>query len=161
MKASLATARPATYTAAQWRDAIEGSASEIARLQLGFTGAKVTEAQSPRVLAGMVGAHIPMVGAPSYELSVVATRQSCEALATAVLGMSVEGMPASVVADAIGEIVNMLAGGVKRRLGATDHELGLPVFVNGSVEPTDRHSLFVFPMLLGAIEAVVAIVGPR
>ena len=154
---------PERFTETHWRDAICGAAIEIAQRSLGFAGATIADSRRDAIQSGMVGAHIPMVGKPSFELQLVAMRGSCEALATAVLGMDISDLPASVVGDAVGEIVNMLAGGVKRRLGNNggDLELGLPVFVNGAVEPTDRFSMLAFPLRFGAIETVAVIIGPR
>jgi CheY-specific phosphatase CheX len=154
------------FTTQQWRDAVRGAASEISRYALGFDGATVAEpAPEPAAAtASMIGAHIPLVGSQSFEISLVATRESCQALAGAVLGMGTEAeLAAAIVADAIGEIANQLAGGVKRRLASNggDLELGLPVFVNGSVEPTGRQSVTALPTKFGAIAAMVVIVGPK
>ena len=111
----------------------------------------------------MVGAHIPMVGGKSFELSVVATREACGAIAGAILGMTPAELSPAMVADAIGELANQLAGGVNRRMASNggDLELWLPVFLNGVVQPTDRQSVTSLPTTFGAIEMVVVIVGPR
>jgi CheY-specific phosphatase CheX len=152
------------FTPQQWRDAVRGAATEIARYALSFDGASVAEPESAAATAAMIGAHIPLVGSESFELSLVATRESCHALAGAVLCMtSGATLSAAEVADAIGEIANQLAGGVKRRLASNggDLELGLPVFVNGSVEPTGRQSVIALPTKFGPIATMVVIVGPR
>jgi CheY-specific phosphatase CheX len=154
------------FTIQQWRDAVRGAASEIARYALSFDGATVAEPEpEPAVAtAAMIGAHIPLVGSQCFEISLVATRECCHALAGAVLGMGTDAeLSTAMVADAIGEIANQLAGGVKRRLASNggDLELGLPVFVNGSVEPTGRQSVIALPTKFGPIPAMVVIVGPK
>src|SRR4030095_11441657 len=46
------------------------------------------------------------------------------------------------VADAVGEIVNMLAGSMKRKLSGfgADLTLGLPIFIHGFLQPSARVS---------------------
>ena len=151
------------FTPAQWREAVQGAATELARNALGFTGAKVAEPVAIEQTAGMVGAHIPLIGALAFELSLFASRESCSQLATAVLGMNVDDLPPGTMPDAIGEIVNMLAGGVKRRLASNggDLELGLPVFVNGNVELAGRQSSVTLPVQVGPVQTFVLILGPR
>jgi CheY-specific phosphatase CheX len=147
---------------AQWQAAIQGSAAELAKVALGFSEPTTIAAAALADTAHLVGAHIPLVGRPSYELWFVASRAGCAALAGAVLGgMDADSLPPGVTADAISELVNMLAGGVKRRLAGSDLELGLPVFVNGSVERSDRLSATTFRLQLGAVETHVIVLGPR
>jgi CheY-specific phosphatase CheX len=153
------------FTANQWRDAVLGAATEISKYALSFDGATVGEPETHAAIAQMIGAHIPMVGSQSYEISLVGLRASCQALSAAVLCSSGTGedLSPATVADAIGEIANQLAGGVKRRLASNggDLELGLPVFVNGAVEPTGRQSVIALPTRFGHIATMVVIVGPR
>jgi CheY-specific phosphatase CheX len=151
-----------SFTSAQWRDAVHQSAAELARIALGFA---VPATIAPAVLADtdqLVGAHVPLVGRPSYELWFVASRTSCVALAGAMLGgMDVSALPPAVVNDAVCELVNMLAGGVKRRLVGSDLELGLPVFVDGSASASDRLSATTFRLQLGPVETHAVVWGPR
>jgi CheY-specific phosphatase CheX len=67
------------------------------------------------------------------------------------------------VADAIGEIVNMLGGGVKRRMSGHGAELvlGLPIFVHGYIQPSDRLTVTALPTRFGTIETIVLIAGQR
>ncbi len=151
------------FSPAQWREAVQGAATELARNALGFTGAKVAEPVAIEQTANMVGAHIPMIGSQAFELSLFTTREGCSQLATAVLGMNADELPPGTIPDAIGEIVNMLAGGVKRRLASNggDLELGLPVFVNGNVELAGRQSAVTLPVQVGPVQTFVLILGPR
>ena len=69
---------------------------------------------------------------------------------------------AAEVADAVGEIVNMLAGSVKRRMsGDRDLELGLPIFLHGYIQPTDKLTVVALPTRFGTIETMVLIAGQR
>jgi CheY-specific phosphatase CheX len=147
---------------AQWRNAIQSAAAELAQIALGFSSPTTIAPAALADTGQLVGAHIPLVGPPSYELWFVASRSSCVALAGAMLGgMDVQSMPPGVTNDAMCELINMLAGGVKRRLAGSDLELGLPVFVNGSVEPSDRLSATTFRLQLGVVETHVVVLGPR
>ncbi|HSD90735.1 MAG TPA: chemotaxis protein CheX [Kofleriaceae bacterium] len=150
------------YTPTQWRDAVNGTANEIAKCMLSLDGAIVGDPSPlPETSETMVGAHIPLVGKQSFDLSFVASPAGCEALSRAVLGFSpTDAVDAGTVADAVGELVNMLGGGVKRRIGS-DLELGLPVFVSGVPRASERQAIVAIPVKLGDVQAVVVIVGPR
>jgi CheY-specific phosphatase CheX len=149
------------YTATQWREALDGAASEVARYALGFAGAQVGAPTALDPNAALVGAHIALVGGQPAELSLMATPPDCAVLASAVLGMAVAQLPPATVRDAIGEISNMLAGGVKRRLPGNDLELGLPVFGDSSVEVIGGQARLVFPLQLGPVATFVVILGDR
>ncbi len=160
---SAAKPRP-SVTQPQWRDAVLGAATEIAQHALAMTGARF--AASEHVATGaLVGAHIPLVGGERpYELQLVGALETCQALARSILMMGpTDAIKPAEVADAVGEIVNMLAGGVKRRLGAggSELELGLPVFVNGTTVPTGKQSVVTFPLVLGTHDVTVVIVGVK
>jgi CheY-specific phosphatase CheX len=113
----------------------------------------------------MVGAHIPLVGAgQAFDLALVASPENCQALSRAILCMK-EGAPLrdAEVADAVGEIVNMLGGTVKRRLAGrgSELELGLPLFLHGYIQPTDRLTVIALPTRFDAIDTIVLIAGQR
>jgi hypothetical protein len=155
-----------TITLAQWRIAIEGAAGEIASYALSFPGAIVQDPVGLERTVSLIGAHIPLVGnGIAYDLALVASPEACKALARAILCMAPDApVRDAEVADAIGEIVNMLGGGVKRRMsgnGITDLLLGLPIFLHGYIQPTDRMTVICMPTRLGAIETMVLIAGQR
>ena len=148
---------------AQWRAAVEGAAQEIATYALSFAGARVLDPVGLDRAAALIGAHIPLVGGgQAFDLALVSSPEGCQALSRAILCMS-EGAPLrdAEVADAVGEIVNMLAGSVKRRIAGhgADLALGLPLFIHGYIEPTDRLTVIVLPTRFGAIDTMVLIAG--
>jgi hypothetical protein len=156
---------PPRISPAQWRAAVEGAASEIARYALSFTGAVVLDPVGLECTTEMVGAHIPLVGpGQAFDFALVASPGNCQALSRAILCMK-DGAPLrdAEVADAIGEIVNMLAGTVKRRLAGhgAELELGLPIFLHGYIQPTDRLTVIALPTRFEAIETIVLIAGQR
>lgn len=156
---------PANLTTAQWRTAVEGAANEIATYALSFSGAAVQDPVDLERATSMIGAHIPMIGAgKAYDLALVATADGCLGLSRAILCAGpTAALKDAEVADAVGEIVNMLAGAVKRRLSGqrADLELGLPIFVHGYIQPTDRLSVIALPTRFSTIETMVLIAGQR
>jgi hypothetical protein len=155
---------PPKLTLAHWRAAVEGAAGEIATYALSFGGAVVQDPVSLERAASMIGAHIPLIGGgQAFDLALVASPESCQALSRAILCMA-PGAPLrdAEVADAVGEIVNMLGGGIKRRLsGHAELELGLPIFLHGYIQPTDRLTVIALPTRFGAVDTMVLIAGHR
>lgn len=86
----------------------------------------------------------------------------CRDLSRAILGMAA-GAPLrdAEVADAVGEIVHMLGGTVARRISGADLVLGLPLFLHGHIEPSDRLTVIALPTRFGAIDTMVLIAGQR
>jgi hypothetical protein len=152
-------------TLAQWRTAVEGSAREIATNALSFAGASVLDPVGAETANPMIGAHIPVIGGGgAFDLALVAMPEDCRALARAMLYLTPDAaIKDAEVADAIGEMVNMLGGGVKRRMSGlgADLELGLPIFVHGHIQPTERLSVVALPTRFGTIETMVLIAGQR
>lgn len=150
---------------AEWRTAVEGAAKELATNALSLPGATVQAAVDAERASSLIGAHIPLVGGgKAFDLSLVSSPEGCRSLARAILYMA-EGaaLRDAEVADAVGEIVNMLAGSVKRRLSnqCADLVLGLPLFIHGYIEPSDRLQVIALPTQFGKIETMVVIAGQR
>jgi CheY-specific phosphatase CheX len=152
-------------TLAQWRAAIDGAANEIASYALSFSGAVVQDPVGLERAVSLIGAHIPLIGdGAAYDMAFVTSPESCQALARAILCMAPDAPVKDVeVADAIGEIVNMLGGGVKRRMSGQGAELvlGLPIFLHGHIQPTPRMQVTAMPVRMGTIETMILIAGQR
>jgi hypothetical protein len=155
----------AKLTVAQWRTAVEGAANEIATYALSFSGAVVQDPVDLARATAMIGAHIPLVGAGlAFDLALVSSAEGCLGLSRAILCAGPTApLKDTEVADAVGEIVNMLAGAVKRRMSGhrADLELGLPIFLHGYIQPTDRLSVLSLPVRFHTIETMVLIAGQR
>ena len=155
----------AKLTLAQWRTAVEGAANEIATYALSFSGAVVQDPVDLERANAMIGAHIPLIGSgQAYDLALVSSADGCLALSRAILcAPPTTALKDTEVADAVGEIVNMLAGAVKRRLSGqrADLELGLPIFMHGYIQPTDRLTVVSLPVRFNTIETMVLIAGQR
>jgi Chemotaxis phosphatase CheX len=150
---------------AQWRAAVEGAAGEIATYALSLPGAVVQDPVGLECASAMIGAHIPVIGGgQAFDLALVASADGCLALSRAILCMDgAAPLRDAEVADAVGEIVNMLAGAVKRRMSGQGAELvlGLPLFLHGYIQPTDRLSVLTLPTRFGTIDTMVLIAGQR
>jgi len=152
-------------TLAQWRTAVEGAATEIATYALSQPGAVVQDPVGAERACAMIGAHIPMIGGgQAFDLGLVALAEDCKALSRAILCAAPDApLRDAEVADAVGEIVNMLAGSVKRRMSGlrVDLELGLPLFLHGYIQPSDRLTVIALPTRFGTIDTMVLIAGQR
>jgi hypothetical protein len=152
-------------TLGHWRTAIEAAAREVATYALSFSSSVVKDPVALEAATAMIGAHIPLVGTgQAFDLALVATADGCQALSRAILCMGPgPALRDAEVADAVGEIVNMLAGSMKRGLSGTgaDLTLGLPIFIHGYLQPTDRLSVLAFPTQFGKIETIVLVAGHR
>ena len=157
--------KPPSLTQAQWKAAVEGAATEIATYALSFAGAVVQDPVDLERAISMIGAHIPIIGGgQAFDLALVSAPEGCLALSRAILCASPgQTLRDAEVADAVGEIVNMFAGAVKRRLSSQrpDLELGLPIFLHGYIQPTDRLSVIAFPTRFHTIDTMVLIAGQR
>ena len=156
---------PSKLMLGPWRVAIEAAATEVATHALSLPGAIVKDPVGLDATVAMIGAHIPLVGAGrAFDVALVASADGCQALARAILCMgSGQAISDAEVADAIGEIVNMLAGSMKRKLSGfgADLTLGLPIFIHGYIQPTDRLSVIAFPTRFGTIDTIVLVAGHR
>jgi len=115
-----------------WVEALEQAAIEVGELALGFEGCAVIsrEVTAPK---GVSGAYLPLFGGSGESLYIgwLASRESSQALARGLLGLTAnEELPPDDIADAMGEVVNILAGGLKRRILSSVHPLalGLPIY---------------------------------
>jgi CheY-specific phosphatase CheX len=152
-------------TLGQWRTAIEGASTEIATRALSFPGVAVQDPVASERTASMIGAHIPLIGGgQAFEMALVSSAEGCDTLARAILGVTNGTTLRELeMVDAVGEIVNMLAGSMKRRLaGHGAHlALGLPIFVRGYLQPSDRLALIALPVRFGPVDTTVMVAGHR
>jgi CheY-specific phosphatase CheX len=67
------------------------------------------------------------------------------------------------MADAIGEIANMLGGSVQRQIAAAKDEsrLGLPIFVAGEVKPGSNVAQAGMHVRAGGVDITLVVRGPK
>lgn len=113
------------------------SAMEESAAMLGF-GSCTLEGRHDDVPGDLRGAHISIVGDHgAVHLAVLSTEAGNDFIARTMLMMEEgEELSAEDVADTVGEIANIVAGGVKGALREWDGglKLGLPVFIRGHIE---------------------------
>lgn len=121
-----------------WMSAVVASAEELATVALGFEGSTLVGRRDsfPRDLNSALVALVSE--SASVQLGVASTDEGCRQLAGALLCLEPgeEELSDEDVADAVGEIANIVAGQVKRTIGGpgSSMKLGLPLFVHGKVE---------------------------
>lgn len=146
-----------------WLAALGSTTKELASYALGGVTSTLG---APREadLSGMEGAYISLLGgASALDLALLAPPPACRELAAAMLGGGGPSLTDVEIADAVGELVNMLGGGIKRRMSshAVDLELGLPKFIHGHVQRTERVTTTCVPVRFGSIEAHILIIHPH
>jgi hypothetical protein len=150
--------------AGDWVDAALDATTEVASQALGFE-AVVPSGQPGAAFDSPYGAYVPLTsGEDVLQLGLVAERAGCETISRALLCMAPDDAfsAESDIADAVGEIANMVAGGVKKRMDdrVPGILLGLPLFVSGGVEPhgADRS---VSEVRIGDVRAQVVVLWTR
>ena len=140
-------------------DAAVAVANEISTIALGYDESKVT-AHPDKMPEGLMGSYIALIGEETaIEIGLVSDNEGCCSLARALLGMDAddEDLPEEDIADALGELVNMLAGGIKKRIGEKDASMriGLPMMVQGKVELPEGTEKGIAEVLLGPVDTLV------
>jgi CheY-specific phosphatase CheX len=138
------------------------SLEEIASVALGW---EAGQDYSDDTCPDGPGAYIALIGdEENFEVGVTSTDAGCRVVVAALLGMEPEDeLTDGDIADALGEIVNMLGGGIKSRMsGDGPHlKLGLPMFVGGPVYQSAHQVKIVVPMRMGPIGAQLVVLSKR
>lgn len=146
----------------QWLSATANSLLEV--VETYFDVGSMTEATFDE------GAEVPrcgtMIGLVSddnaVQMMLVATKPGAEILARALLGFEPdEEIEPGDLADAIGEIINIVAGMVKTELNDQDRDLNLtlPTFVDGTVTPITGQTVSYQIIEMGPVQTKVLIVN--
>lgn len=146
---------------ADWQQAAVQVASEIAANVLAFEDGSPPERIATVDAAGQ-GAYVPILsGDYSVHVGVVSDASGCAALARALLGMAPdEAVAPEDVHDAVGEIANMVAGGVKSKVTArgAQAQIGLPIFIHGHIEPGGSTQCMVHRLKFNTTDVCVTVV---
>lgn len=156
----------ASVTIDDWLQASIEALREVATTALGFDGLEVGEVREA-MPSNVGGAFIPLSGErDSAQVGLAGGADERKLVCGALMQMSADeaaDLTTSDVADAMGEIVNIAAGGIKQRLqpklGAL--ALGLPLFINGQVEATEKVVTRVADLTMGNLSLVLVIVRAR
>jgi CheY-specific phosphatase CheX len=149
---------------AGWLSDLEASFETVAGTALGLSGLSVTRRHEAPV--NLHGAYLGLVGPTgAVQIGLASDEGGCQLLAKGLLGMGAEeaALPEAEVADAVCEIVNIVAGAFKSRLRdrASPLQMGLPVFIHGAVQSTEHVAVRVAEVQVGSIPASLLLVHPR
>jgi hypothetical protein len=150
-----------TPSATSWIAAVCESMVHVATTTLA-TSVTVGESPEPRT-PRHPGAFVPVSAAEaSVQIGIVGDEVSLRTLAAALLGLPAAEVAMADVADAMGEIANMVAGGVKTRMLAQVRvTVGLPVFVHGWIDAGERLTAIYRPVHLAGVTVYIALLLPR
>jgi len=137
-----------------WLYSLKEAAGELAVSTMGFDGCTMTQT-SKKLPMGVSGSSISLVSdGDSVQIGFFTQRDGCKKLAQAMLGMAPEDeLSDADVADAMGEVVNIVAGGVKRQMSEKSPgiQLGLPLFMNGQIEIGENQEGIVGDAAVGPV----------
>ncbi len=150
-----------SVTPSDWLEATLGATSDFAAMTL--DGA-LTEGSpddiSPSDLTGCFVGLICSEG--SVQIGLAANAANCQRLAQALFDTS-DVLPDEDVSDALGEIANILAGGVKKRLSKLQPQLaiGLPIVMDGHLRLTEHQQMVTKNVRLGDIPGRLLIIASK
>jgi len=125
--------------------------------------APLTALDSSNLPLDLTGCFVALVGeVGSLQIGLASDSVGCQTLAKALFG-SDEDLPEEDVGDALGEIANIVAGGVKKRMasGEISLALGLPIVMEGHIRLTERQQIAQVDVLLGQVQTRLLIVSSK
>jgi hypothetical protein len=147
--------KQAAIEAQEWLDTFVLVAQEFASGSLRFDGAAAPADMVLPKSGTNPAAYISVLSeSNSMHLGLSAGMQGCRTLARAFLGIrEKDGISEKDVVDAMSEILNILAGKVKSRLGPRDGSLrlGLPIFLVGQIQVTANMDRAVCDVEMGPV----------
>lgn len=147
---------------ADWLAVAVESAAETATGALACEAAEQVGGVERLLPDDTAGAYVPIIaGNERLLVGLLSSDAGCQDLSRRLLGMEPEEVPSGDdVADAVGEIVNIVAGVVQRRVAGRMPvlELGLPFFIRGQVVASDKQEVAVAAMQLDGVRADLVLV---
>ncbi len=148
----------------QWLDAAALSARQVASSALGATELSWSGVSSRPLPDGLSGIYIPLLtDGLALQLGVLASREVCATLACALIGADEVDVESDAdVFDALGEIVNLIAGDFKFRLtNEVKISVGVPLAMNGRVFPLGGSVSIHGSLQLGPSELWLVMTGSK
>ncbi|MGV0950232.1 MAG: chemotaxis protein CheX [Azonexus sp.] len=146
----------------EWMDALVGAANQLAMESLSFEEGEVVATETS--LRSLVsGSLIALVGNQnSVEVGLCATEDNCVNLARALLGMEPEDeeLSRADLDDALGEMVNIMAGALKARMDGRvpAMQIGLPIVFQGMLGASTNAEVMVVHMRWQDVEAQTVLI---
>lgn len=123
----------------EWMNAAAEAAEEIATGALGMQTTRWEHLPTSSVPPDLCGVYIPLVTEGcALQFGMLGRPEVCETLARSLLGMGPDEALGDELElfDAVGEVTNLVAGGIKAKLaGRADIRLGLPLALKGQAFP--------------------------
>ncbi len=148
-------------------DALHESTDQLAKVALGWEGARpLRDEDEDEAPFDIQGGYTALVGDEcAVQLGVASTPGGCQQLAKALLMMEPEepDLPVEDLADAMCEIGNIVAGGVKDQIAERGHDLkiGLPLFFPGSLNLAGNQESDVTAIIVGDVPCHLAVIHSR
>lgn len=145
-----------------WMDALVSAVNELATTSLGFEEGSLV-AEQP--LRSSLGSCVALVGDEcSLQIGMGGSQENCMKLARALFGLESEDEDPSEqdLADALGEMANVVAGGVKTRMHdhAASMRLGLPLVMHGYVDAPGGAEVATATIRWDSVEAQLLLMRP-
>ncbi|MHC4942870.1 MAG: chemotaxis protein CheX [Planctomycetota bacterium] len=146
-----------------WAKAAVEAVKEFAGTALGIDEVEVKGYQAG-VPEGGISSYLAMVSLDqSFRIGLSSNHVGCRKLAAALMSMGPgeeETLDYEDITDAIGEVINIVAGMVKRRMGVSNPtvSLGLPVFSEGGIEPVPHQEVGFVELVIGDVPARVLMI---
>lgn len=161
----MTTAAAEKLSVASWLADLEGAFEETARGALGIDAIEVLR-RGDHPNPGQHGSYLGLIGpSGALQIGIAADAATCQALAKSLLAMGPEepALSDAEVADAVSEIVNIVAGAFKTRVRdrAPQLTMGLPTFFHGGVQESERTAVRVAEIRAGDLAATLLLVHPR
>ncbi|HVY27761.1 MAG TPA: chemotaxis protein CheX [Polyangiaceae bacterium] len=146
-------------------EALRDAVGEVAATVLGGVPVAAAPAVENLDPASCHGAYLALVAQEEpIQVALLANAAGCQTLSKLLLGMDAadEDLPDADVSDAMCEVINIVAGGLKRRVSAElKVTLGLPLFVAGPLMPNQMQQVHGSALSLGDVQVVVLLLTQR
>lgn len=149
------------YDAEVWLKATVDATAEFCETTLAMEMRAGVDA--PKLPANLTGCFVALVGhEEALQVGLASDPAGCQTLARALFAADDE-LSESDVSDALGEIANILAGGVKKRMSDAHGgmSLGLPIVMEGHLRVTDRQQIAQLDIALGEVPVRLLVVCSR
>ena len=146
-----------------WLQAMTEALGDLAESGLGFEAPQMGD-NGGELKGANQGAYVALIGEDNMQMGILSDAEGCKAMARALLAMEPdEEIGDADVADAMGEVMNIVGGGVKTRMAQYDPslKLGLPLFIDGRILASGQFEEAGVGVSLGPINAQLIVLRHR
>jgi chemotaxis protein CheX len=150
-----------THDVSMWLEAIAESMAEICSTTLAMELRR--DVDKPKLPENLTGCFVALVGREeNLQIGVASDPEGCQVLARTLFQVEDE-LGDTDVNDALGELANILAGGVKTRMSTTQGgiSLSLPIVMEGHLRVTDRQQVDQLDVTVNDVPVRLLLVSNR